>query len=241
MTPTLPIELQLRITDLALPPRTSTNFPTRRDRLISFSLVHRSWTAHALLYEANDWHALNAVPSLRFLSSGAFPLLRFLSISHMTLPFDWHDAAMPSLHTLLLTDVGSRSVFDNLGSLKSLRVLGAKADFGDLLSGLEGAWPSLQHLAVVGISIRCYDDVVTDDSLPESLSSITVLHLPSAVDTTAWPGRLGQLNAEFDVRCAQLGVKPRRRVSEKEGMREVCGGFWVRPRGVGALGRRYMS
>ncbi|BGO96915.1 hypothetical protein RTBOTA2_001306 [Rhodotorula toruloides] len=292
MPPELPIELQLRIVDVALPPRTSANFPTRRDLLLSFALVHRSWTAHArglleeqvrfdveqwtghydavvlfrrthparrlrrldvriahrlkeldeeleqelrtqleaieelsfarsadlcpacdykLLYETNDWHAQKAVPSLHFLSSGAFPFLRFLAISHMTLPLDWHDAAMPSLHTLLLTDVGPRSVFSDLGSLKSLRVLGAKADFGNLLSCLEGAWPALQHLAVVGISIRGYDDLVTDVSLPNSLSSITVLHLPPAMDTTAWPARLGQLNAEFEARWAQLGLELRRR------------------------------
>ncbi|BGO90501.1 hypothetical protein NBRC10512_006721 [Rhodotorula toruloides] len=285
MPSTLPIEIQLRIIDLALPPRTSANFPARRDLLLACSLVHRSWTAHArglleeqarfnveqwtghhdaamlfrrthparrlkrldiriahrlggleedlaeglkeqmeaieelsfarsadlcpacdykLLYETNDWHAHNAVPSLRFLSSGAFPFLRFLSISHMILPPDWHDAAMPTLHTLLLNDVGPRSVFSNLGSLKSLRVLGAKADFGHLFSCLEGTWPAVEHLAVVGISVRSYDDLVTDDSLPDSLSSITVLHLPTAMDMTAWPDRRDSLNAQLGVRCAQL-------------------------------------
>lgn len=47
MTPTLPIELQLRIVDLALPARMAANFAPRRDILLACAVVHRSWTAHA--------------------------------------------------------------------------------------------------------------------------------------------------------------------------------------------------
>lgn len=43
----LPLELELYIMDLALPPRTSANYHARLEILLAYALVHRSWTAHA--------------------------------------------------------------------------------------------------------------------------------------------------------------------------------------------------
>lgn len=174
-----------------------------------------SRTCFTVLFEINDWHARGAVPSLRVLASGTFPFLRFLAISHMTLPSEWHDAAMPSLHTLLLTDVGLRSFFDALDSLASLRVLGAKANFGDLISSSANAWPPLQHLALIGVSFDDFSDLADDETLPNSLSSITILHLPDRMDYGRWQGQLGTAEPRFEARWMGTGVDVRRRDCEK--------------------------
>lgn len=47
MAPRLPVELQLYILELAIPPLTSTNFASRRELCKRLSLVHSAWTGTA--------------------------------------------------------------------------------------------------------------------------------------------------------------------------------------------------
>ncbi|BGP41724.1 hypothetical protein JCM10449v2_005715 [Rhodotorula kratochvilovae] len=56
--PTPPLELQLAIFELALPPHTHENLAARRAHLRACSLVHRTWThmAQRLLFSHFELH-----------------------------------------------------------------------------------------------------------------------------------------------------------------------------------------
>ncbi|BGP43587.1 hypothetical protein JCM10449v2_007628 [Rhodotorula kratochvilovae] len=61
MTPRIPLELQLRVLELALPPRTHDHLAARRKLAAKLSLVHRSWTkaAQAQLFDPVPLHLIS--------------------------------------------------------------------------------------------------------------------------------------------------------------------------------------
>ncbi|KAK4330643.1 Proteophosphoglycan ppg4, partial [Rhodotorula toruloides] len=85
MTPTLPLELQLHIFELALPPLIYRRLDERASLLQSLSLVTRSWTAWAqsqlhehisILHEADSESLVRAMKRLEVKEAQGYPLKR---------------------------------------------------------------------------------------------------------------------------------------------------------------------
>ncbi|BGP11051.1 hypothetical protein JCM10049v2_006950 [Rhodotorula toruloides] len=207
--PRLPLELELYIIDLAVPPRTFYNLPARINLLKQLALVHRAWTARAQSYlrqhidfSLDDWRYSrwedNVSRFRRDVMERATGLLR-LDISicwEHTDWVDWPEGECAPSSIVYLQELGLRRTTRRLTRGADYASPGSEMGMpkGGLLqaSALEVLGykatmypsddlpPSLRHFAVIGIPRLDYRAPLRDATpFPTSLESLTILWPPT--------------------------------------------------------------